>query len=547
MRVENHDFFYYKPDHQGHGDFTDNDVFSPEQKKEFLEHYSDFCRKTYHIPPYSVKACPEAEAKELETLIGVPVSLPKISKRINFTHMEAALGVKNYEYVNWSFHTKRTTVSGEELVFGGEAIQPSPSAEYKIDLGNITEISLDLYFDRVYENHGVKSKFSCNNPHRLISLNDGVKELFMFTIHSNGVVSAGVTAASRYHPRLRPIGKVEWNSWQTLKIKIDGGNFTVSFGDNEPETYPIAAHNLPDRLLFSSGTLHRGEWRVRPTLVRGEKGKITKFFQKKVDYEIGGDSLGKVKLPFSVGNIENADMALILFSEFEAENFGKAVLTVNSLDPGGKVKIDNNLVAEVDNFEEFKVDITDFLKGEKTHALMVEVEPRGAEIPCRRHSNIDPYNGWFADEISIDLINEIEITKPRVETLFAEDKAAKVKLSCNTSKPCKIKLYMAPSWPKKGEEIFIGEAESNGSMTTEIDLQDVFLWSAATPELYDIRFEAVNESGTAVDDTVVETGFRTIDQRNGGIYVNGKKTMLNGALTMQYLPPHSECSTTHIC
>ena len=546
MRVENHDFFYYKPDHKGHGDFTDHEVFSPEKKKEFLEHYSDFCRKTYHIPEYSVKACPEAEAKELETLVGVPVSLPKVSKRINFTHMEAQLRTKNYAYSDWSFHTNRISVQGNELVFGGEAVQPSPSAEYKLDIGAVTEISLDLYFDREYQNHGMKSKFSCNNPHRLISLNDGVTELFMFTVHPNGVVSAGVTRASRYHPRLKPIGKVEWNSWQTLKIIIDGDNFTVSFDGGELQTYPVAAHECPDRMLFSSGTLHRGEWRVRPTLIKGEKGEKREFFVPLKEKKCETEALGEVKLPYSVGNIKNADKTLVLTRDFEVEGFKKAVLTLNSIDPGGRVFVDGKQVAEADNFEEFKVDVTKALGTEKKHTLTVEVDPRGAEIPCRRHSNRDPYNGWFSDEISLDLINEIEITDPRIVTLFAEEKTAKAVFSCKTSAPCKVKIYMAPSWPKKEEEILIGEAESDGAMSTEITLSDVFLWSAATPELYDIRFEAV-KNDKAVDDTVVETGFRTIDQRNGGIYVNGKKTMLNGALTMQYLPPHDECSTTHIC
>ncbi len=547
MRVENHDFFYYDPYFKGHGDFTDNEVFSPEEKKEFLEHYSDFCRKTYHIPEYSLKACPEAEAKELETLVGVPVSLPKVSKRINFTYMDAALVKQSGPCEDWSFHTARTWVRDGAVIFGGEAIQPSPSAELKIDLGHITEISFDLYFDREYENHGMKSKFSCNNPHRLISLNDGVTELFIFTVHSNGVMSAGVTKASRYHPRLSPIGNVEWNSWQTLKIVIDGDNFTVTFGNNEPQTYPVAAHNLPDRLMFSSGTLHRGEWRVRPTVIKGEKGEISDFFVPEDEMDITPEKLGEVKLPFSVGNIKNADKMLLLSREFEAEKFGKAVLTLNSLDPGGMVLIDGKRVAVADNFEEFKVDVTEALGNRKKHTLTVAVYPRGAENPCRRHSNRDPYNGWFCEDISLELINEIEITDTRVITLFAEDKTAKASFSCRTSKPCEVRLYMAPSWPTKGEEKLLGEYCSDGVMCAELILENIDLWSAATPELYDIRFEAVNDKGEAVDDSVVETGFRTIDQRNGGIYVNGKKTALNGALTMQYLPPHSETSTTHIC
>lgn len=547
MRVENHDFFYYKPEYKGHGDFTDNEVFSPEKKKEFLEHYSDFCRKTYHIPEYSVKACPEAEAKELETLVGVPVSSPKLSKRIDFTHMEASLVNKKYPYKNWSFHTGRVSVADGAVVFGGEAVQPSPDAELKLSGGRIRELELELYFDEKYRNNGMKSKYSCNNPHRLIALRDGVVELFIITVHPNGKVSLGVTKASRYHPKLNFIGDVKWNSWQTLKISFTDDTLTVAFGDNEAKTLNLASYNEVDRLTLSSGNFHRGEWRVRPKKISTDKYEITEFFMpaEKVDYT--EEVIGEVKMPYAVGNIANADKMLIFRKDFEVEAGKKAVLRVGSIDPGGRVYLDGKPVAFVDNFEQVKIEVTELISRKKEHTLKIEVDPRGAEIPCRRHSNCDPYNGWFCDEISLDIINEIEITDTRIITLSAGGKSAKASFSCKTSKPCKVRLYMAPSWPRKSDEKLLGEYDSDGNMFAELTLENIDLWSAETPELYDIRFEAVGEEGVAVDDAVVETGFRTIDQRNGGIYVNGKKTMLNGALTMQYLPPHDECSTTHIC
>ncbi len=547
MRVENHDFFYYSPSFKGQGDFTDNGIFTPEQKKEFLEHYSDFCRKTYHIPEYSVKACPEAEAKELEELVGVPVSIPKISERINFNYMDAALKTKQYEFEGWSLHTKRVRVMDGAVVFDGMPMQPSPNAEYKIEGGRVRELQLDLYFDEAYRNNGMKSKMSCNTSHRLIALRDGVVELFVITLHPNGKICVGITRASRYHPELVPIANIKWNEWQSLKMSFTDDRLTVSYGDGEPQTLNLAVYNEVDRLTIASGGFNRGEWRVKPLKLTTTKRKITDFFVPADKVIEEAESLGEVKLPFSVGNIKNADKILVLTKRFAAKQGKKALLTVGSLDPGGRVYVDDKLVCEVDGFEEFKVDLTEELKSAGEHILTVEVDPRGAEMPCRRHSNCDPYNGWFSDEISIDIINEIHITEPRIKTLYAEGKTAKAVFSCKTSEPCKIRLYMAPSWPRKAEERLLGEFLSEGSLSAELTLQDIFLWSAATPELYDIRFEAVNDKGEAVDDTVVETGFRTIEQKNGAIFVNGKKTQLFGTLTMQYLPPHDECSTTHIC
>lgn len=547
MRVENHDFFYYEPDFAGYGDFTDNGVFSPEQRKEFLEHYSDFCQKTYHLPKKSVKACPEAEAKELEQLVGVPVSLPKVSKRINFTYMNASLIKKQYAFCEWSFHTGRTTAENGEVIFGGEAIQPSPSAELKIGGGRVRELEIQLYFDEEYKNNGMKSKFSCNNPHRLIALRDGVTELFIITVHPNGKLCLGVTRSSRYHPKLVQIADIVWNEWQTLKMTFTDSELTVTYGGSEEKTLNLAEYGEVDRLCFASGGFHRGEWRVKPVKLVTDKVEMTEFFTPNEKSEPEKEIIGEVKMPFAVGNIKNADKVLVLEKDFEAEAGKKAVLTVGSLDPGGRVFIDGHPIALIDDFEQVTVDVTELISRGKNHSIRVEVDPRGAEIPCRRHSNCDPYNGWFSDEISLDLINEIEITDAKITTLFAEEKNAKAVFSCVTSEPCHVNVYMAPSWPRKGDEKLLGTFRSNGKMSAELTLENIYLWSAATPELYDIRFEAVNESGKAVDDTVVETGFRTIDQRDGSVYVNGKKTMLNGALTMQYLPPHSETSTTHIC
>ena len=58
--------------------------------------------------------------------------------------------------------------------------------------------------------------------------------------------------------------------------------------------------------------------------------------------------------------------------------------------------------------------------------------------------------------------------------------------------------------------------------------------------LYD-KAEAV------MDDYVVETGFRIIEQKNGSIYLNNHKILLNGALLMQFLPPYEEIPINHNC
>ncbi|MBO7217284.1 MAG: hypothetical protein J6V50_01135, partial [Clostridia bacterium] len=132
-------------------------------------------------------------------------------------------------------------------------------------------------------------------------------------------------------------------------------------------------------------------------------------------------------------------------------------------------------------------------------------------------------------------------------TLKAGRGKATALFSCKTSKPAKVKVYLAETWPCKGAEKLLGTYDSNGEMSATVDFDKINLWAPEDPVLYAVRCEALNDIGLPVDDTVIETGFRTVEQKDGGIYINGIKTTMKGALLMQYLPPHSETATTHIC
>lgn len=130
--------------------------------------------------------------------------------------------------------------------------------------------------------------------------------------------------------------------------------------------------------------------------------------------------------------------------------------------------------------------------------------------------------------------NEINIIEPRVTTISADDKHAVVQFSCKTNEKCKINIYMAPSWPTKSDEELVCSLDWDKNFSAEIELNNVNLWSAETPELYDIRFEAVNGQGVAYDDTVVETGFRKIARCADGLYINGKRAIIKGANASQH-------------
>ncbi len=549
MKTENRDFFYFEPEFEGDiADFTDNEVFLPEKRREFLAHYSDFMKSYYQLPEESVKPVREEEAIEAAESVAAPIALPKLSKRIDITKASAELIQKSSGYRDTLLYTDRAVIEKDSIVLKGDPLPPNPAAAILLDSENtLKEIELSLFMDKAYDNRLSKSGILGPTTHRLISLRSGIKDIVNINIFPNGVARVMYPVADEYNPTEYELGDVEFNCLQKLKITLTKEEFSVQLENNEAVTLPSKALTAPDILFFSTGMFQMGEWRIKPEKIVCEKGEKTEFFIPDTDFTPLTENLGEVSLPYSVGNYQNRDKILCLSSDFEVEAVGKAYLTVGSIDPGGRLYLDGQLIAAVDGFEEVKVDVTKLLKTGKKHTVRVEVDPRAPEVLFRWHRNVDPYNGWFAEAITVDIINEIEICEPKAITLFAARGKAEVNLSCKTSKPCKVKAYIAGAWPNSSEERLLGIYDSDGFMCETVSLDKIDLWTPEDPVLYSLRFEAVDENGNAVDDTVIETGFRKIEQKNGAIYLNGVKTVMKGALVMQYLPPHSETATTHIC
>ena len=75
------------------------------------------------------------------------------------------------------------------------------------------------------------------------------------------------------------------------------------------------------------------------------------------------------------------------------------------------------------------------------------------------------------------------------------------------------------------------------------------MWSQRTPQLYRVEVVLKDEKGNPIDDYVTTTGVRTIEQREGLLYINNKPEMLNGAqnfghrLPIEHIAKHIRCAT----
>ena len=237
---------------------------------------------------------------------------------------------------------------------------------------------------------------------------------------------------------------------------------------------------------------------------------------------------------------------LVLESDFTSQKCKKAILDISSLDPHGDVYINGELVLKTSGFEQNKIDVAPYLK-EGENCLKIAVYPRAPELLFTWHRQKDAYNGWFCEKVTLTFVNECEVSDIFAKTLDISNQKIKAEISASVKNAQKAQISIAKIFPKCEEEKVLGTFDVADEKISEILEFDAKKWEVDSPVLYSVRVSALSKDGKVIDDEVCETGFRTIEQKNGKILLNGVPIVLTGALLMQFLPPYSETPVTHIC
>ena len=88
----------------------------------------------------------------------------------------------------------------------------------------------------------------------------------------------------------------------------------------------------------------------------------------------------------------------------------------------------------------------------------------------------------------------------------------------------------------KGSEVGKGtEAATLDKASVSVKIQNPELWSVKNPKLYDVKLEVLR-NGQPVDTVKSYFGFRTVEARDGKVYLNGKPTYLKFVLDQGYWP-----------
>lgn len=519
-------------------DFSGPENSMNEQERiEFLQKYQEKARKWHNDTELNQKVVSDEEVSAFLDTYKARTGT-KVRKTIYFDRMQAREVYKSPEYKNLHLYVG-TKVVENELVFPSRKTRPTPCALYEVDGTEKMTVGFDVF---------VSKDFKCTQDGHLgtaqsartIELRTKTVRKLEIKLYNSGEIAC--YTHSLWTPSETLLGDVRYGEWNEIFVEIDG-DVSVTVNGKKTENISVADNECIDNIFFDGGLFPREEWKVRNFTVNGNR---VVFTENNEIEKVVADSK-EVTVPYAIGTYEKRDRRLYLKKAFDIDEYKEAYLNIQTLDPGGKAWINGQQVLDTDTFTANRICISKWLKkGE--NVLEIMVEPRAPEVRYYWHRHTDCYNGWYCGEVSVELTDAVSITDIRVTTREVSPKVkADVTVTLNDKYNGTVKLYAQKCYPECEEEFLLCSEKICGDKFDVSISENLQLWDDKNPNLYNIRAVLCNDEGTETDDYIVETGFRTIEQKNGSVYLNNNKIMLNGALTMQFLPPFDEVPVNHNC
>lgn len=321
---------------------------------------------------------------------------------------------------------------------------------------------------------------------------------------------ADTTVASITKLSLQSIGKVQMDDLFIFNYK------------------PVSNVNIP---YFSSVLLDE-DFETKPAVDGWQKTDFDDHSWKEVD------------LPSVHGGVREKEEDYYLRKKINVGDFERATLSLETLDPGGEVWINGQVVAVINDRHPNELDVTQYLHRNSENLVAIKVKPYKMHHPMV-HSPSDPYIGWFLGRTSLLLSSRCMIKDVQVHTASIGDPAIqsnKIHIQYNGSDYFlgSIEVNYYPWYPDEGVNVASFQKDIQvrprieNEYEFELPVSSPKLWSCNSPVLYKVEVILKDKNGKPVDDYVTTTGIRTVEQKNGDFYVNGKPEMLNGAQIMGF-------------
>ncbi len=453
----------------------------------------------------------------------------------------------------WHLYTDRATAHAEErtVTLDDAHAPPVPCAvyEYKKPL---SRLALSVWIGHEFLRE-LPEGINPTTTGRWIELRQGHTEVIKLMFAPNGLFCYKDGTVRPYHYELHKLAPFSPDTWHRVELTFGVETFALTFA-GETHTFRYQTNAVPDTLFLGGGMQPADAWRVRLDEMTDTDGLPVEPFIPNTAPEATREPIGSVTLPCPLGTHVHKDEELILETEFAYDGEGQVHIVCESLDPGGDVYVNGTHVAHRDTFTDFSVDVTaQAVCGLNTLTLVVA--PRAPEVLYAWHRHADPYNAWFASRVDVVVEEHFVPTSPEVLTAGIGDLPAitdgrataivRWDLSELTCTADGYEILVAQSFPTAGEAVTVATGALNGDLSVPVTVAAT-PWSPETPVLYDVTVR-ITAGGVPVTERTVTTGFRTIEQKNGAIYLNGKRILLKGALSMQFLPPYDRVPVSHVC
>ena len=565
---------YYTPDPKANGetDFKgETSVFTVEERVDFLRQYSNFAAEWFDDKNLDTKVVNDSEVQDILKSVK-PLPLPDIRKRIPLT---------GWKYISYRAgqnleHKKRLerwqSESGVELKDGALVLD-----------GNNKHVTWTFPPQAWRFNLSWQAKPAGNNDEVRFTLSDRLLiNALTVGFGSNGKLFYITAEEER-------VETIEYDAgrWYDFSVEVDlsGGDSRLGYG-RQPGRYNLYVDGelLADFVHIERAVLKpngfsslaqvntfsvRASQNVLLDNIHGYGYALTNRMNYPYlpsvlldeEFEIKPDISGweqagyndrlwhDGELPVAVGSERCFQEDLYLRKEMYINDFDQVFLNVETIDPGGEIWINNQLVASIDDRYPYKIDISSFLKRNSNNIIAVKVNhfyltKEVGEMMV--HTSLDFNVGWFCGRMSLDFVSRSHIDDVYVHTLALKGKSADLKTKITLKSPGGFEgkaVIEAFLWFPVEKSKAVARKEISVNFENEMSVSELLpvsnpvLWSPENPALYKVKVSLIDKKGKKVDDYVVTTGIRTVDQDGGKFRLNGKPSMLNGAQIMGFREP----------
>lgn len=537
----------------GETDFKgETEWFNTDQRIEFLNKYADFASNFYENPALDKKIVNDQEIRDLlskikaRPLTGIRKTIPLSEWKV-YGYKPGQDELKRKELESWTLDETAVIRNGELHLNNSAIIRDIDPLSWRFKL-----------------EYKVKT---INKGALTIKLNNGDNIAFLITL-SNGRLTSNVERQS-YSVTADNEG------WIKILLEADFTQKKFNLYANNRQIYDFIPMPATQSVINRFTVISSGEAIIDDIFLFNHtptneinypyisKVVIDENFEEKPD--VSGwqkadfnDSHWQVAdLPVVHGGIREAGEYLYLRKKIFIDDFERATLTLETMDPGGEIWINNEVFTVIHNRYPYEFDISKYLLKNKENIIAVRVKPYKVNFRMP-HTPTDHNIGWFLGRTVLSLSSKCMIKECRITTKQLQPEALQSHLITIDYPRSEvfdgtIEVNYYPWFPDEGNlaASIQKKISVRGRLENEFEIDcpvsGALLWSADNPQLYKVEVLLKNADGLTVDDYVTTTGIRAIEQKNGNLYINGKREMLNGAQIMGFRTPIETIAKYHRC